>query len=289
MSTMVAVSPTLRGDIDALHGLFNRLRESGFQPWAVPTSAGAQQRVDASGLPNVSIGANPGFGAAVTYGLTHVGAWDWALIINDDIELDAGALSSVTSSLPRGDDEVMIYLDPVAPKSVPGLASTLGQVSLLSAVAQRLPAGAGSAARRGQFRPFSIVLISRGLWERLGGLDESLPYTFEDADFARRAGAVSADVRYPTLTGVRHPASATSRRHVDTVLPVAAWSAMSYLAKWHLPRPIARGACVLALVARLPITLVAPLDRRSHVRGVLSAVKALATDTAPALPLYDSL
>lgn len=286
MTRMVAVSPSLRGNAPQLRSLCDALRGSGFDPYIVPTGRGVEETCFAEGLPHVVIGDNPGFGAAVTWGLDHIGDWDWALIINDDIELAPSALDTLVDALPAAARPALVYLDPVSPKAIPGVLSTLGQVSLWSAVLRR---PARRPARRGTFRPFSIALVSRALWEELGGLDEEMPYTFEDADFARRALSLNAEVQYPSLDGVKHPASATSRRHVDAVLPVATWSAMSYLAKWYMPRPAARAACAGALLLRLPLVLVAPLDRVSHARGVMAAMTAILKDKRPSLPPFGSV
>lgn len=285
---IVAVSPSLRGTKTELRTLCDALRHDGIEPWVVPTGSSAEAGCREADIPFIEIGDNPGFGAAVTHGLDRCGRWDWALILNDDIHLAAGALSTVVADLAPGSSRTLIYLDPVPAKPMPGLMSTLGQVSLWSAVTKRFrPSHTPDLAQA--FRPFSIALVSHGLWEALGGLDESMPYTFEDADFGRRAVAEGAEVEFPTLEGIVHPASSTSRRHVDTVMPVAVWSAMNYLAKWYVPRPVARAMVAAALVARIPMVAAAPLDRASHLRGLINSLRIVVTDEQPQLPAFTSV
>jgi len=133
------------------------------------------------------------------------------------------------------------------------------------------------------------VLLNRELWDRLDGFDPSLIYTFEDADFSRRAALMGADISFSAQVGAHHAASSTGRRHVDTVLPVAAWSASEYLAKWVMPRPAARAFCVTALTCRLAVTPVAGLPVRSHIRGIRRAIGALVTGRPPALPEFERM
>ncbi|WP_322613552.1 glycosyltransferase family 2 protein [Dermacoccus abyssi] len=251
-----------------------------------------QESVTKAGIPHVSIQANPGFGAAVTSGLNEVGEWDWVLVINDDIELEEGALLPHVEALPDAMSKTLIFLDPVEPKRIPGMGSTLGQVSLISAPVARLRRvfGSGRTKHSGdRFRPFSIVMISRGLWDGIGGLDEDMPYTFEDADFARRAELAGADLRFPATEGIRHPASSTSKRHVDKVVPVAAWSAASYMTRWYTPPGVARALCAGALATRALFVPITPADRRSHLVGIRRGISALLTNRKPDLPDFDSV
>ncbi len=292
MTRAVAVSPSLRGTADQLGRLVDRLRSSGFDPYIVPTGRSVQESVTKAGIPHVSIQANPGFGAAVTSGLNEVGEWDWVLVINDDIELEEGALLPHVEALPDAMSKTLIFLDPVEPKRIPGMGSTLGQVSLISAPVARLRRvfGSGRTKHSGdRFRPFSIVMISRGLWDGIGGLDEDMPYTFEDADFARRAELAGADLRFPATEGIRHPASSTSKRHVDKVVPVAAWSAASYMTRWYTPPGVARALCAGALATRALFVPITPADRRSHLVGIRRGISALLTNRKPDLPDFDSV
>jgi GT2 family glycosyltransferase len=138
------------------------------------------------------------------------------------------------------------------------------------------------------FGPFSIALISRPLWDALGGFDPHLIYTFEDADFGRRAVTRAAHLAFCPADRTQHKASSTSRRHVDLVLPVAVWSASNYLSKWFVGPRTARSLCLAALLVRCLAVPFAHLDRRTHLTGIRRAARSLVTGQAPSLPPYES-
>lgn len=283
---IAAVIPSLRGSLEHLERLVNELALAGASTVVAPTSRALEVSLQGTRIPFVHIGANPGFGSTVTRAAAQCGDWEWLMVVNDDMSLDGQILARFVTGFTERQRPAVAYLDPVVRKPIPGLWATLGQLSLVGS-RLRGPGASATASPRGSFRPFSLALISRDLWEALQGMDSNLLYTFEDADFARRADLLSAEAAFPCLGGIDHATSSTSRRHVDTVLPVAAWSAAEYLTKWSCPRPVARALCSAALVARFAAVPVAHVDRRSHVIGIARAIRALVSGRRPDLVKYE--
>lgn len=290
---VLAAIPSLSRSVPELRQLSDSLSGLGMRPVIVATGRRLDEALAATELTHVSPRRNGGFGFAVRAGAAHDPAWQWLAIVNDDLTIDAARCRpQVVDVLAHGAAEpVLAYLDPTAPKPIPGVRHTLASLALLTAVSSRRrgrKAPEASTNSRTHFRPFSFVIISRSLWDMLAGLDENLVYTYEDSDFARRAAAVGATVLFCSGDGVHHRVSGTSGRHIATVLPVSAWSARNYLRAITGGAPWVTPACVAALVARTPLALLSSVDRRQHLRGIRRAIAALATGREPRLPEYDS-
>lgn len=291
---VLAAIPSLNGDVARLESLTDSLSNVGMQPLVAATGRTLDLRLAESRVPHTSPMSNAGFGQTITHVADSSDVWGWLAIVNDDISVDEQRLrASLTEILARDPkDRVLAYLDPVRPKDMPTLASVLSSVSLVGPLVSRLRPQRGDDERRTDpyryFRPFSFVLVSRGLWDHLKGFDPRMIYTFEDADFGRRAALESADVYFVEDAGITHSVSSTSRRHIDRVLPVAVWSACAYLEKWAVPRPVARVLCVAALLVRLAAVPVANVPRLKHLRGIWAAIVALVAQRQPTLPDYET-
>ena len=288
-----AVVPSLAGAPPRLVQLCDDLRRAGADPVVVPTGALVEAALrETAGVEMWPIGANPGFATTIHHGAQ--GDWDWLLVVNDDVTVDARRLSSALDALEhhKSGARVISFLDPVTPKPVPSRADALLGLSLLGPVLTRLHVlRARTAVRpeRQHYRPFSFVAVSRALWDELGGLDERFVYTFEDADFARRAHASGAVVDFPDDTGVSHLKYGTSTSRIRTVLPCAAYSTAVYLEGLGMGPRQARAACIAALVVRVPlVVVVGGLPRREHLAGVAGALRSFITARRPSLPDYAS-
>lgn len=285
---MIAVVPTLQRDIGHLRRLCDGLREHGFSPRLVVTGKKLDDALSPTDLPRVSPRDNPGFGAAVREGIAATANWSWLLILNDDTDLDAGTLQvcrEITQEHPC-DEKVLAYLDPGPRRPIPGRMSVFRSVSLADSVLQR----AGRCTTGSQIGPwyksFSCSLISRGLWDELDGFDRRLIYTYEDADFGGRALAVGATVLAPT-SGIVHEGNSTSKKHIDTVLPVSAYSAREYLVSRGDTRVAASAVVTAALVIRCVCTPFAAVPFTAHLRGIGRGLRAIITGPAPRLPRYE--
>ena len=283
-----AVIPSLAGSLDRLAELTQALASAGADPLVVPTGASVQRALHGSRVPFIEIKANPGFSATIAHGA--VGEWDWLLVVNDDVTVDAVRLGAALASLKEYDRDTMClaFLDPVEPKPVPTIPDALLGLSLLGPVLARL--GLTRETRRTKtsdtFRPFSFVAISRRLWEELGGLDQEFIYTFEDADFSRRAHASGATLLFPDDTGVSHRRYGTSTSRIRAVLPCSAVSTATYLQTLGMRPGTARAACLAALAVRTPLVLVAGLPKREHLAGITAAGRAFVFRRRPNLPDY---
>lgn len=291
---ILAAIPSLSGDVTRLEALTDSLISVGMHPLIAVTGRALDLRLADSRVPHTSPKSNAGFGETITYVASSSGDWDWLAIVNDDITVDEQQLRQSLGDVMARDpqERVLAYMDPVRPKDMPTMVSALSSISMVGPAIGRLRrAKAGDGKRNDPhryYRPFSFAVVSRGLWEELDGFDPRMIYTFEDADFGRRAALASADVLFVENTGITHAANSTSRQHIDRVLPVNVWSAVAYLEQWAAPGPLVRFLCFLALVTRLMLVPFVDVPRSKHLRGIGGALVALVTQKQPALPGYEA-
>jgi len=291
---VLAVIPSLSGNEDELRALVRSLEDVGMSPVVVATGRKLDRSLELSAIPHSSPKMNAGFGATIAH-VAKDRDWEWLAVVNDDVtvetELLARCLDGVLGEAPA--EPLLAYLDPGPSRPMPGLWTVVLSIGSLASILGRLrrvpePTISGNANAQNYFRPFSFTLISRGLWDALGGFDGAFVYTYEDVDFARRAALAGAEIVFAEDAGVVHKKSATGRRYIDRVLPVGVWSACIYLEKWGTPRLVARGACLLALAFRLASVPVSSAPRRKHVIGIFRAMAAIVNRTPPRLPDYEA-
>lgn len=294
---VVALILSYSGSVKELRNLVNSLARAGVEPFVVPTSSRVDASLEGTGIPSLPIRANPGFGAALTLAEQHVGSWDWLMPVNDDVEIQEAGLREEIATWRNRPPGQLVYLDQGPKKVIPDLVDVLGQVSLWGGVIARVKQTfAGKSpwvvgqdrepSDRATFKPFSIVAFDRNLWVTLGGFDRRLIYTFEDADFGRRANDIGASVSYPRLRGIDHQRSGTSRQYAERVLPVAAWSAAMYLVTLGFPPRRALHLCAAASLARLLVVPWADVPRASHIKGIVRSTYHLLRGKQPTLPPY---
>ena len=243
-------------------------------------------------LPVVSSARNLGFGAAVNLAAPISKKFTWLMIVNDDIEISDTETFGAFESLNRDPGCRMITFgdEPFLP--IPDKREVFINLSLLSGIRRKVTGrrrmGADYAPRGKYYFPFSIVAISWQLWEAAGGLDERFPFTYEDADFTRRAldiGALQVQIQ---SDGISHLRSQTGRSQVATVLPVGAWSGYEYLKKWSGRRTLSAVICIAGLVFRFTLLPFSKAGLCNHMRGTIKAISAIARNEPPALPDYDT-
>lgn len=285
----IAAVPSLRRPMTQITALRDCLTEAGCEPFVVATGRRLDDTLTQAGFSHVSPRANPGFGASVQAAVDAAAArgpaeWSWLLVVNDDLEFEAADLAAVMGALERdhGSEPCLAFLDPEPRRPIPGVLGTWCNLALVPALVSRTPAG----ARPGYYKSFSLVAISRSAWERLEGFDDSITYTFEDADFARRAHAGGVAVVDQPLRSLYHEKSGTSRTLVSRVLPVSVDSARRYLLAAGTAPFLARAVVLSALVVRLAGALARP-HRGAHVRGIARAARATVNGTSPSLPAYE--
>lgn len=237
-------------------------------------------------------GPNAGFAASINQGAALAPDFDWLVVANDDMDYDADTFVRLARYLAAepADGQRLIRLTGELPwRRIPGFGGVFTGLSLLEKVTYRF----GRRMRTAQvapadpdlYPPFTLVAISAPTWRAAAGMEEALPFCYEDAWFVRRARASTGGVTLGTYDlGVHHLQSVTTGSRIDVVLPVISWSALVYLQLIGVPPLLARATCLLALVVRLPLSLAGRANRRQHLRGIWRAVRAVAAGRPQSLP-----
>lgn len=292
---ILAVIPSLSvGSLPSLHRLSDALNVDNVETVVFANGRSLAAVGNIAGVRMLSADANVGFGIAINLAASSTTDWDWLLLVNDDVELEAArfhqSLRQAMSQIPE-EAAAAIYFDDAPEKPIPSMSSIIANLSLLAGVKKRWnDRRARTPLTRGQtYRSFSVVAISCKLWESLDGFDERFPFTFEDSDFVRRGLAIDAVFMAATNSGVRHAHSATSRRHIDRVLPVSAWGAFQYLMKWETGPIRARLACIVALLLRIILVPTVKAPWKLHILGIARSIRALLVGVPPKLPAFDEM
>lgn len=288
MTSVHIVIPSLSATTDKLSQFAEAASHAGASYVIVSNSATLTKTLASAGIRYVTTRNNAGFAASINLGAKQ-SDWDWLVILNDDIDFDPGNMARALRSLHAiSGNPAIVQLDAAAERPIPGIRSTLGNVSLSSAMYRKLWKPPSRARREGStYRSFSAVAVRRECWEALGGLDERYAFTFEDSDFARRMPGDALWVASDPAVAV-HSHSVTTSRWIAEVLPVASFSALEYLGRWYGHRSAMRVALLFALVARVPLALLRP-RRRQHLLGIARSLKHVAVDSRPALPMWEEI
>lgn len=237
---------------------------------------GSIARVEArfAAEPNVRIlcnGANLGFGAGCNRGAA-AARGDALLFLNPDCIVDATVVASLRRLL---DSDARVGLigalqvdaqgrvDPASRRHDPLLRRALASVSGLA----RLVPGAGVALNTDPVVPAedvdaisgALMLMSRAVFDRVGGFDEGYFLHCEDLDLSRRVRDAGYRVVCATAIGVVHAKGGSSRRRPVFV----AWHKHRGMWRWFAKfDPAARNPLLrmlvwsgiwLAFVTRLPL------------------------------------
>ena len=289
MSKVRVVIPSLVGDVHRLASMCDTATQAGASPLVIANGARLQRELVAATVPHITSRRNDGFAASVVLGAE--GDWDWLVILNDDLVFEPSDLAPCLSEhLDAFDLASIVHFDDGTARHIPTRLGVLLSVSLLSNIG-RMAFPRWHATRlegRDTFRAFAAVAIGRHAWDRIGGLDVRYPFSYEDADFVRRARALGIQVS-DMRSSVVHLHSQTSGQFATVVLPVATWSALEYLTKWFGKRTLHRWLLVIALGVRAPIAVVIMPRRQIQLRAVANAVRALLVDERPSLPEWESV
>lgn len=131
-----------------------------------------------------------------------------ALLLNDDTELEAGALPALASALTRSR-----IVGPVLENWTGGVQQAGLSVSRRSGRVVARTSDPGATERRVDAVAGAALALDLDLWADLGGFDERFDFYFEDVDLCLRAGALG--VR-PLLVGssrIRHRGGGTRSLH----------------------------------------------------------------------------
>lgn len=258
----------------------------------VSNSQSLTEFLQRASIPFVSEGINGGFGRSVRMGAQTHNAWAWLLIVNDDISFDTEAFSAVVAQYLKDADGLfeIVYFDADKARPLPRRREVFLQVSMMGKVLNNFSTPP-QVREEESYRSFSCVAISRELYENSGGFDESLLFTYEDADFVARARHFGAVQRVVDESGVVHSHSLSSGKHVDKVLPVATYSAARYLDKLGGSTALNTVTIILALLVRLSFVPITRAAKLKHIRGIYNSVVAVLrrSHMRPQLPDYSKL
>ena len=241
-------------------------------------------------IAHVSDGNNGGFGDSIRKAAQAFPEWSWLLIVNDDISLDVEQFSAaVEEALSSCTEELkIIYFDVDRLRPLPKATDVFLQVSLLGKFLPEVTRGT-SIDESQSYRSFSCVAVSRALYDSLDGFDMSLPFTYEDADFVRRAQAIGATQETVLASGVVHSHSVSSGKYIRQVLPVATFSAARYLDKLEKDRQGANTSLVLiALFLRIFGIPFSRAPKFEHFLAIFESARAVVRrmEEVPQLPDY---
>lgn len=270
--------------------LSSRAIAAGMSVCVFANSSASYDRLRNTDVPTLSTGENLGFAAAVNRAAAnrpHTAAW--IVVLNDDVEIESFA-SLAQLDNPALQTAAMVSFGDEPSHPIQGVWEVFLSVSMLGGLRRqrRRHVVFGEVSER-EYAPFSVMAIRSTVWTRLGGLDERFPFSFEDADFGRRArDAGYRRLTISPITPIRHTRGETGRANIGRVLPAAVWGGFSYLCKWGVPRWVARAVCLAGLLLRIPLTPASKSPVREHVRGIFLAAISLITDKQPKLPPYDA-
>lgn len=295
--SVLAVIPSMssaRGP--ALKATVSDLTSLGFTVRIVANSRSLADWLGANGVDYISDGVNSGFGSSIMKGVEASPSCSWILILNDDVKVDDSALLNIHDDLAVLPPKVgMAYLDQEPDRSIPGAVEVFHGLSLLSVATRRLPTfrdralSPANEAANGTYKSFSAVFIRHEVWDELSGFNRDMPFTYEDADFVRRASLAGYDSVTFVTHGFSHEHSASTKSNIDTVLPVMTWSARAYLTKWSgLSRWTITALLVSALLLRLLILPFSTAPVYKHYVGVRTALISLLRSEQPLLPKFDA-
>jgi GT2 family glycosyltransferase len=288
MGNVRVVIPSLLANTSRLAGMCDAATQAGASPVVIANSAHLYEELATSAIPHLTSRRNDGFAASVVLGAE--GDWDWLVILNDDLVFDPDDLTECLSAarLDNFDPATIVHFDNEPARRIPNRLGVLMNVALLSNVARKAFSRWRSARSddENSYRSFSAVAIGRRAWDRAGGLDTGFPFTYEDADFVRRARGHGVQVR-GISTGIVHLHSQTGAKYITTVLPVATWSALEYLTKWFGHRTLNRWMLLLALVVRTPIAVLTTSKPRRQLHAIANTASALVHDERPSLPDWE--
>lgn len=291
---VLAVIPSLSVErLANIRRLSGAMVAEGIEVLVVANGMQLREALQDSEISWISANKNLGFGAAVNLGAAQTNAWDWLLLVNDDVEMEGQLFPrALIAWLTARPGSIIANFDDSLPKRIPDSIGIFMNLSLMSGVAKRSsalrPARSSATYAQGKYSSFSLVAISRNVWAKAGGFDERFPFTFEDSDFVRRAIRDGAQMEWPDLPGATHAHSVTGKSHIESTLPVSAWGAYLYLRKWQVGRIGATSVCVTALMVRTAVVPFVGGSTRKHLKGIARAIRAIVSQTPPPLPLFEA-
>jgi len=243
-STSVCAVVVAYGNNNGIERCISALRDCSDVSVIVVVDNGGNRSVELAcrglGAVYVDPGANVGYARGVNLGVQSVNcSASHVLVVNPDVvlhdlapvllALDQSGAAVATGCLQRTDGSVDANIRETATPikefgcAVFGTRVYASPVPDLDGAVEAVEQAAGS-----------LLLMTKNVWERLGGFDERFELYYEDVDLCRRAGVLGGVVRVRTVVA-RHAGGAsfgTNRNQAYVALRV---SRLRYLRKWHGP------------------------------------------------------
>jgi GT2 family glycosyltransferase len=287
---VLAIIPSIGGPgFEAVSNLQQKLDGlDAFQSIVVSNSSRLSEYLGSVSVPYVTRSSNDGFGQSIKAGAEFSKSWSWLLVVNDDVSINEDTFAETAREylIENTGALEIIYFDVDKLRRLPRRLEVFLQVSLLGKLVNKIQPSEFRGDK--SYRSFSCVAISRELFDRSGGFDDDLVFTYEDADFVARAIKLGAVQRCPGGSGVVHAHSVSSGKHIDRVLPVATYSAAIYLDKKGGFTSLNTAIILSALVARLIFVPFTHSVKSKHVNAIFAAAVAVVKRfrEKPRLPDY---
>lgn len=158
-----------------------------------------RMELTAAALAGGAFALEPGYNTTFSAGnnlavLALKGRADWLLLLNDDVEPEVGMVISLLRRRDRADILGTLLLNTDGTVNHAGTFVAPGRTDHIGRHEPREKWEKDAAVPVAAVT-FAAVLIRRGLWDELGGLDEGYRYGWEDTDFCLRALQKGATIR----------------------------------------------------------------------------------------------
>ena len=227
------------------------------------------QEIRQSGVEVVDMVGNIGYGGAINALTPRVHDVDWYLIVNPDVEMDAGALGQMTTE-GESDDAIGVVgplirspdgaIYPSA-RRLPSLLHGIGH-ALFAHIWPNNPWTHSYLADRADYTvrreagwlSGSCILVRSSSFHAVGGFDEKFFMYFEDVDLCERIAAIGSKIVFaPAATVVHAGGHSTLKREVNrSMIRAHHRSAYKYLSSKYRGRSHAplRAALRVSLAIR---------------------------------------
>lgn len=285
---ILSFSRTMVPNVLSLH---SRLVAAGAAVVVVANSASCWDLLSEADIGAVTAFHNGGFSVGMNFGVKELRRIDrtlqWFVLLNDDADIpDVYAFARI-----NGLNSRIVSYSPDKVLVIPTTGSILRSFAMVPPRYHSVPHGQQDVAIPSDcYCAFSAVGIHVTLWDELGGLDESFPFTYEDADFSRRASNRNEiTVLVAESDRAVHIRGESGRFHVAEVLPVSTASALRYLDNIGHLTVLTRLAIILCLIIRIPLTPFSRASRLPHLRGIIRAIGVVLGAFQPMLPEFDAV
>lgn len=178
------------------------------------SAEGAAGWAEAEGCQVLKLAGNQGFAKAVNQGIRASGG-EWIVVMNDDVELDAGWLLQIAAAIERSPRAWFVCgktLQFAARERIDGTGDAISQGGASWRLGNGRTDGDSFNRDRATFFPSATATaFRRSFFERVGAFDETFFAYLEDADLGLRAALAGLEGVYAPAARSYHRGSATGQ------------------------------------------------------------------------------